>query len=147
MDFIRPEGRLHIEFFEPGQPVRTLHVTNNVVIGGLRWMAARLGGTSAESTGKMALGNGSSAVSIGDSSLQAETARQSLTAIETAEPVANEPAAVYTTTFAAGLGTGNVSEMGLFLTGGVLVARAVIPSQPKSSTTSMRIKWSITFKP
>ena len=147
MDFLRPEGRLHIEFFEPGEPVRTLHASNSVVLGGLRWMASKLSGGYATTIGSIAIGRGTRETVPGDIYMQAETARQTLTSTHTTETVADGPSAAFVTTFGGGVGTGNLTELGLFLHDGTLVARAVIPQQFKGETTSMRIKWSITLKP
>lgn len=139
---VRASGQLHIEFLDQsGNLIDELWVKNIVVALGLTWMAQRLANTSNDTIAMMAIGDGSIPTAPGDYALTHETKRLATTVT----PAVSPPSFVAVTTFNAGDGTGVVSELGLFLLSGTLLAHAVIPAQPKSSTTSMRISWTISL--
>ncbi len=137
---VRATGQLHIQFFENGVPSHDLHVKNLVVDSGLNWMAARLAG-GGDNIGVMAIGIGTNAVAAGDTGLQAEIVRLAAPAVASGKTLVSD------IRFEAGSGTGNITELALFLTSGALYARTVIPAQPKGSNTSMQVRWTITLNP
>lgn len=148
MDKVSISGRLHIEFMDrDGKVERVVKTKNRVVNTGLRWMADRIiNGAAGQSMTYMALGDSSTAVDPANTGLAHETVRVQLETTSREEATAGEPSSNYTAFFDVGSGTGNVTELALFLSNGVCVARTVIPSQAKSSTTSIRVKWTITLK-
>lgn len=137
---VHATGQLHIQFFENGAPTHDLHVKNLVVDSGLNWMAARLAG-GGDSIATMGIGIGTNAAAAGDTALQAQVARLAAAAVASGKTLVSQ------VTFEAGSGTGNITELALFLASGGLYARTVIPAQPKGSTTSMQVKWTITLNP
>lgn len=148
---LRITGRLHIEFLnEFGVVERVVETPNRVVAVGLRWIVDLMRGlvypAIAAGVTNMAIGDGSTAVAATDSALAHETARKSVDETAREEATLYEPSANYTAFFDVGVGTGNVSELALLLSNGQVLARTVIPTQAKSSTTSIRVKWTITLK-
>lgn len=148
MDAVRVSGRLHIEFMDRnGRVERVVKIRNRVVSTGLRWIADRIiNGAAGQSMTYMAIGDSSTAVAPADIGLAHETARVQLETTAREEATVGEPSSNYTAFFDVGTGTGNVTELALFLSNGTCVARTVIPVQAKSSTTSIRVKWTITLK-
>jgi hypothetical protein len=149
MDAVRISGRLRIEFMDRnGRVERVVKIRNRVVSTGLRWIVDRiLNGAVGPSMTYMSIGDSTTAVLPTDTGLAHETARVQLETVPVREEATvGEPSANYTAFFDVGTGTGNVTELALFLSDGTCVARTVIPVQVKSSTTSIRVKWTITLK-
>lgn len=139
-------GRVKIEFIDASGAVFKTINKNRIVAGGLKWVVGRmLNATAGVIPSHIAIGDSTVATTNGDTALGRERARVaiSLTALG---DVAAAPFAEYTALFDVGTGTGDVTELGLFLSSAVMVARTVIPSQTKSSTTSIRVTWTITLK-
>lgn len=144
MDAVRPVGQLEIDVYEDGQFSHRTEVKNLVVAGGLRWIANMLSNRGGPSLNGMAVGAGNAAVNKYDQGLQSQLALSAATTgVE--EVTTGSPSLVINAFFDAGVGTGTVTELALFLDNGTMVARTVIPGQPKGSTTSIRVKWTITF--
>lgn len=121
---------------------QTLRVNNRVVNSGLIAIARNMIYRDYALMSQMACGYGTRPVDGADTGLASETARTKLT-------YGNYYGASlsFNATFGEGIGTGNVSELALFMGDGGLFARTVIPNQYKSDTTTMDVTWTITFIP
>ena len=115
-------------------------VDNLVVTAGKEFVAARMIGTSADVMDNMAIGSGSTAAAAGDTALGSELDRQSATSSASGAVV------TYSATFAAGNGTGAVTEAGLFnaSSGGSMLCRPVFSVVNKGASDSMTISWAVT---
>jgi len=115
-------------------------VDNLVVTAGKEFVAARMIGTSADVMDNMAIGSGSTAAAAGDTALGSELNRQSATSSASGAVV------TYSATFAAGNGTGAVTEAGLFnaSSGGSMLCRTVFSVVNKGASDSMTISWAVT---
>ena len=120
-------------------------VDNLVVTAGKEFVAARMVGTSADVMDNMAIGqgdgSGSAAAALAtDTTLQSELDRQSATSSASGAVV------TYSATFAAGNGTGAVTEAGLFnaSSGGSMLCRTVFSVVNKGASDSMTISWAVT---
>lgn len=141
-------GQVQLEFLDrDGNVLQTQH-HNQVVYGGLKWVVDRIiNGNAGTTVGFIAMGDGTTPTTPNDVALAHETARMALLAPGVREEVIlDRPSANYTAMFDVGTGTGNVTELGLFLASGVMAARTVFSTQIKSSTTSIRVKWTLTLK-
>jgi hypothetical protein len=90
----------------------------------------------------IAIGTGTNAAAAGDTTLQTEVARS---AFGSSSTVAN--VATMTSTFAAGTGTGAITEAGVFsnaTSGGTMMSRVVFSVINKGSLDSLSITWTIT---
>lgn len=116
-------------------------VPNLVVTAGKNWWAAR--GTSAPpaAMSHMAVGSGSVAPAAGDTALGGELGRVALSSQTAAGNVVT-----YSATFAAGVGTGSLTEAGIFnaATGGTMLNRATFGVITKAAGDSMQINWTVT---
>ena len=116
-------------------------VDNLVVTDGKEFVASRMKDATSTAMSHMAIGTGSTAAAAGDSALGSQSARVALTSTT----VTNAEVA-YVATFAAGTGTGAITEAGLFnaSTGGTMLCRTVFSVVNKGASDSMTITWTVT---
>jgi len=142
-DKTKATGKLTVEIKNPqGKVIETREVKNLVVDDGLEFIASRMKDATATAMSHMAIGTGSSAAAAGDAALGTEAARQALTSTTvTANAVA------YVASFAAGTGTGAITEAGILNagSGGTLLCRTVFSVVNKGASDSMTITWTVTI--
>lgn len=116
-------------------------VDNLVVTDGKEYVASRMKDATATAMSHMAIGSGSTAAAAGDSSLGTELGRVALTSTSVSGAVVT-----YTATFAAGTGTGAVTEAGILnaSSSGDLLCRTVFSVVNKGASDSMTITWTVT---
>ena len=138
-DSIKVKGALSIS--KNGVVVQ--EVPNLVVSVGKTLIAARLAGSGSVLT-HMAVGSGSTAAAVGDTALVTEIDRNALTV---SGGTASGATVTYATTWAAGDGTGAITEAGLFTaaSGGALLARTVFPVVNKGADDVITITWEVTI--
>lgn len=114
--------------------------SNLVVASGRAWVAQRMQGGSSD-IDHIAVGTNSTSPTLADTSLGAEIARKAVT-VSGGTRTGNKT--VYTTSFAAGEGTGILRETGLFLqaSGGTIIARTNL-NFTKEATDVIDINWTI----
>ena len=115
-------------------------VPNLVVTAGKNYVAARIKNNSTVMS-HMAIGTGSTAAAAGNTALGSESARTALTSSTVTD---NE--IVYVDTFAAGTGTGAITEAGIFnaSSGGTMLCRTVFDVVNKGASDAMTITWTVT---
>ena len=116
-------------------------VDNLVVTAGKGYVASRMEGTSANVMSHMAIGSGTSAAAASDTALGNELARTQLTSTNV-----SGADVTYVDTFAAGTGTGAVTEAAILnaSSGGTMLCRTVFSVVNKGSSDSMTITWVVT---
>ena len=116
-------------------------IDNLVVTAGKNFVASRIVGTSSGVMSHMAIGSGTTAAAAGNTALGAELGRVSLTS-----GTASSAVVTYVATFAAGTGTGAVTEAGLLnaSSGGTLLCRTVFSVVNKGANDSMTVTWTVT---
>jgi hypothetical protein len=140
-DHPQAHGKLEIKLYDAhGQLKDARSVDNLLVQSGLNWMAARFVGTPAAMS-HMAIGSGAVAPALANLALGNELGRAALTAQNSAANVAT-----YSATFAAGVGTGAVTEAGIFNAGaaGTMLNRATFPVVNKGALDTMQVNWTVT---
>ena len=116
--------------------------TNNLVVtAGKNWVADRMNDANTVMT-HMALGTGTNAAAVGDTTLQTEIDRNALTST-----TVSTNTVAYGCTWAAGDGTGAITEAGLFdaASTGDMLARTVFSVVNKAASDSITITWTITI--
>ena len=115
-------------------------VPNLVVTAGKNYVADRIKNNSTVMS-HMAIGTGTAAAAAGNTALGSESARTALTSSTVTD---NE--IVYVDTFAAGTGTGAITEAGIFnaSSGGTLLCRTVFSVVNKGASDAMTITWTVT---
>jgi len=115
--------------------------TNNLVVtAGKNWVADRMNNANTVMT-HMAVGTGTTAAAAGDTALGTQLDRNTLTSTTVTNNTIE-----YACTWAAGDGTGAITEAGIFdaSTGGDMLARTVFSVVNKGAADSMTITWTIT---
>lgn len=116
-------------------------VPNLVVTDGKEYVASRMKDTTKAAMSHMAIGTGSTAAAAADSALGSQADRNALTST-----TVSGAAVTYVATFAAGEGTGAITEAGLFnaASAGDMLCRTVFAVVNKGSSDSMTITWTVT---
>ena len=145
-DSLKPTGQLKIVLRDKDGNIKSEKIEKNLVVtAGLNYIAARMTDTS-EPTGMshMAVGTGTTSAAAGQTALVTESARVALTGGEGA-PSTNT--IVYTATFAAGTGTGALTEAAVLnaSSSGTMLCRTVFSAVNKGADDSVTITWTITI--
>jgi len=116
-------------------------VDNLVVTAGKGYVASRMKDTTATAMSHMAIGSGTTNPAAGDTALETELGRVALTSTTVSGAVVT-----YVATFAAGTGTGAVTEAGILnaSSSGTLLCRTEFSVVNKGSSDSMTITWTVT---
>jgi|TARA_Y100000015_G_C2367484_1_gene78272 hypothetical protein len=116
-------------------------VDNLVVTAGKGYVASRMKDASATAMSHMAIGSGTTNPAANDTALETELGRVSLTSTSVSGAVVT-----YVATFAAGTGTGAVTEAGILnaSSSGTLLCRTEFNVVNKGSSDSMTITWTVT---
>jgi len=142
-DNSKATGKLTVEIKnDKGVVVETREVKNLVVDDGLGFIASRMKDATATAMSHMAIGTGSTAAAASDSALGSEAARNALTST-----TVTSNAVAYVASFAAGEGTGAITEAGILNAGssGTLLCRTVFSVVNKGASDSMTITWTVTI--
>lgn len=141
---LKATGKVGIVVTDKNGKIKEEREINNLVVGsGLDFIASRMGGTSSAVMSHMGLGAGTTSPANGNTAL--ESALGARQAISTTTVTDNT--ITYVAGFAAGVGTGAVTEAGIFndLTAGSMLCRVVFPVVNKAADDSMSITWTITL--
>lgn len=145
---LKVTGELQITVFDQatGEVKDTRQVKNLVVTAGKTFIAAAMLKTTTNSPAAMThmeLGTGTTAAAVGDTALQAAIAG-SRTALSSSTSSAN--VVTYVSSFAAGTGTGAVTEAGIFnaASAGTMLCRTVFSVVNKGANDAMTVTWAIT---
>lgn len=117
-------------------------IKNLVVSGGKYWIASRMVNASDSVMTHMAIGTGSVAPTAGNTALESEAARVAL-----ASTTRSSNQVTYNTVFAAGTGTGAITEAGIFNASalGTMLCRTVFSVVNKDTLDSLTINWTVTI--
>ena len=116
-------------------------VDNLVVTAGKGYVASRMKDASATAMSHMAIGSGTTNPAASDTAVETELGRVALTSTSVSAAVVT-----YVATFAAGTGTGAVTEAGILnaSSGGTLLCRTEFNVVNKGSSDSMTVTWTVT---
>jgi len=137
-DTMKLKGKLTITL--NGEVVR--EVDNLVVTAGKDFVASRMVGTASGVMSHMAIGTGSTAAAVGNTTLGTEVGRVAL-----ASATASAAIVTYGATFPAGAGTGAIVEAGLFNSiapTGTMLCRTVFSVINKGASDIVTITWAVT---
>ena len=137
-------GQLNITLYGPDGSVKDeRQVDNLVVTTGLGWLTSRAAAASPPAAmGWMAVGTNSTAAALANTTLGAEVGRTA-----TATPTVSANQQTYSATFGAGVGTGALTEAGIFnaSSAGTMLSRTVFGVITKGSLDVLVINWTITL--
>lgn len=134
-------GKVHITVTNEHGEVVEQRATNLVVTTGKNFTASRMVGTASNIMSHMAVGAGTTAAAVGDTALGSELGRVALTA-----GTATNNVVTYTATFGTGVGTGAVTEAGIFNASpaGTMLCRVVFAVVNKGANDTIAITWTVT---
>jgi len=139
---IYPKGRVRIRIIDENGVVKTDKTFSNIVTtAGLVHIVDQLAIVPVQNKmSHYAIGTGTTDPVVGDTALQTEIAR---VALSEARATGNE--IVYKAIFPAGVGTGTITEYGIFnaSSGGTLLARAEEPAEVKGGSDAMIVEHTI----
>lgn len=141
-DSIKVTGELKLTLTRPdGHVKHEVIIPNLVVTTGKNYIASRMKDASATAMTHMAIGTGSTAAAAGNTALGSEAGRVALTSTTVST---NNVA--YVATFAAGTGTGAITEAGILnaSSGGTLLCRTVFSVINKAAADTLGITWTVT---
>lgn len=143
IDSLKMKGKADVVLYGPdGKIKEERHISNLIVTVGKNHVADQMSDQGEGQMSHMAIGTGSTAPAAGDTTLDTELDRNALTsAIQATNDV------VYIGDWAAGDGTGALTEAGIFNAGaaGVMLARVVFSVVNKAAPDVLQITWTITF--
>jgi hypothetical protein len=138
------KGRLSVVLRDAdGNVKQSQDIPNLVVSSGLAFIASRMKDTTDDAMSHMAVGSGTTAAAAGDTALETQIgSRVSLTST-----TVTSNAVAYVATFAAGTGTGAITEAGIFnaSTAGTMLCRTVFSVVNKGADDTLQITWTITL--
>jgi len=142
-DDLKLKGRLDIVVTsEDGVVKQKESVENLVVTSGKNFVASRMAGTSSSVMSHMAIGTGSTAAAVGNTTLGSESARVALTSTTVTD---ND--VVYVATFPANTPSSAtaVTEAAIFnaSTNGTMLCRTVFSVINKSASDSLTVTWTV----
>lgn len=144
IETLKATGELRVVLSGPnGQVKEDVLLRNLVVNTGLNFIVNRMKDAVADVMSHMSLGTGTTAAAAADTILEAEISG-SRVALTSTTVTANQ--ITYIASFAAGVGTGAVTEAGIFNagTGGTMLCRTVFPVVNKQAGDSMTVTWTVT---
>jgi hypothetical protein len=146
-DHIKVTGRVHFLMRDKhGNVTLDLWHDNLVVTVGKYHIADQLADQGEAAMSHMAVGTGTTAAAAGDTALQAEIDRNALTSVTQGESTdANK--VTYVCDWAAGDGTGAISEAGIFnhASAGTMLCRSVFPVKNKGASDTLTMTWVLTI--
>ena len=144
-DSLFASGKLKIILADAqGHIIDERDVDNLVVTAGRTYIASRMKDATATAMTHMSVGTGSTAAVIGDTTLGTEIAASRVALTST---VASTNTIVYVATFGSGVGTGAITEAGIFnaASAGTMLCRTVFSVVNKAAGDTMNITWTITI--
>jgi len=134
-------GKVHVTVTNEHGEVVEQRAANLVVTTGKNFTASRMVGTASNVMSHMAIGAGTTAAAVGDTALGSELGRVALTAA-----TATTNVVTYTATFGTGVGTGAVTEAGIFnaSSAGTMLCRVVFAVVNKGANDTIAITWTVT---
>lgn len=142
-DNLKLKGRVAMVLRDVNGNVKEEQEINNLVVNsGLDFIASRMKDGTATAMSNMAVGSGTTAAAAGDTALESELGRAALTST-----TVTDNAVAYVATFGAGVGTGAVTEAGIFNAGagGDMLCRTVFSVVNKAADDSLQITWTVTL--
>ena len=143
-DSMKATGKVAIVVKDKDGKIKDSRDINNLVVSsGLDFIASRMGGTSSDVMSHMAIGSGTTSAAAGNTDLESILGtRQAITSTTVTDNTIQ-----YTASFDAGVGTGAVTEAGIFnaSTGGDMLCRTTFGVVNKAVEDSMSITWTITL--
>jgi len=139
-DGLKMKGEVEIILTKP-DGTQTTEKQNLIVNTGKNFAASALINTSSSPFTHMAIGTGTTPAALTDTALESQLVRQAFTTSSVTNNVVS-----LSTTYAEGVGTGAITEAGIFnaASGGTMFSRVVFAVKNKDPLDALTINWTIT---
>lgn len=139
---LKLKGDLKITLTKPDGSKSVQTVKNLVVDAGLTYIASRLNGDSSDAVSHMGIGTGTTAAASDDTALESQVSN-----IVLSDSSRTDNVITFSATYAAGVGTGAITEAGLFVgsPATAMLCRTVFPVVNKQAADSLAIDWQVTI--
>jgi hypothetical protein len=140
-------GRVRIEIRRSDGSLKLAETVPNLVVStGLYHIADQMSDKGNSAMSHMAIGTGTTAAALSDLALETELDRNTLDST-TQGTAADSNKVTFVATWAAGDGTGAITEAGIFnqAGAGTMLCRTVFSVKNKGAGDSMTLTWTITF--
>lgn len=144
VEHLKASGDLRILLIGPDGAIKEdRDLKNLVVTTGLNYITSRMKDATATAMTHMSLGTGSTGALLADGTLGIEISGSRVGLIST---TVSTNTITYIATFGAGVGSGAVTESGIFnaSTGGTMLCRTVFAVVNKQAGDSMTVTWTVT---
>jgi hypothetical protein len=143
-DNVKVRANVHVELRDEHGRIKDVREIHNLVVTtGKNHIADQLSSSPGEGAmSHMGIGTGSTAAAAGDTALETQLDRNALTSRTDAAAVVT-----YVGNWAAGDGTGAITEAGIFnaSSSGVMLARVVFGVVTKAAADTLQITWTLTI--
>ena len=146
-DSLKTKGLVQVQLLDAAGKVKeTREIPNLVVNSGLAYIASRIKDSTATTMSHMAVGSGNVAAAAADTGLGTQLGRVALDSTTLVTTTATNDAVQYVATFAAGTGTGAITEAGIFnaSSAGTMLCRTVFAVINKGALDTLVITWKVT---
>lgn len=144
---IKVTGRVHIVLKGPDGRVKEKETVDNLVVTvGRQHIADQMADKGEAAMSHMAIGTGTTAADAADTALETELDRNALTS-KTQGTGTDAHKVTYVADWAAGDGTGAITEAGIFnsASAGVMLCRSVFAVKNKAAGDTLTMTWILTL--
>lgn len=147
---LKTTGKLRIVVTDEHGNVKMDREESNLVVNtGKSFVTSRMLGVASGVMSHMEVGTSSTAAAAGQTALVTPVAasRTALTSTTQATTTTSNDALTFVTSFAAGVGTGALTEAGIFnaASAGTMLCRTVFATVTKAAGDAMTITWTVTI--
>lgn len=143
-DTIIPKGTITFQLIKGNGKVEETTVENLVVQDGRDWITARLSDTNRPNVmSHIAVGEGTTEPILADIALESEIATGGRATMDPVGGEVTDNVIAYTASFAAGEGTGAITEAGIFNNDDTMLSRAEFPVINKQQDDTLNIIWRV----
>lgn len=140
------KGNLTVVVYDEKHNIKDKREIKNLVVSaGKAYIASRMEANTSAIMSHMAVGGGNTAATVSDTGLEAEMARVALDST-----TRNSNVLTYVTTYAAGTGTGALTEAGIFNSAtantGTMLCRTVFNVVNKGASDVVIVTWNVTVE-
>jgi len=145
-DLLKANGVLQLKLLDAAGNIKEQHSYNVVVNTGLAFIASRMQDSTQAVMSHMGIGSGTATAAAADAGLGSQLARVALDSTTLVTTTAINDSIQYVATFGAGVGTGAVTEAGIFnaSTSGTMLCRTKFDVINKGSLDTLVITWKVT---
>ena len=148
IDKLKATGQVSLVLTDKNGNIKSqVEYKNLVVTSGLAFITSRITGTASDVMSHMAIGTGTVAAATGDTALGTQVAIVALTSQTVTTKTTTNDSVTYVGTFGPGVGTGAITEAGIFnaASAGTMLARTVFGVNTKAADDTLTVTWKVTM--